>query len=284
MKLRHALPYIMMIVAAAIIMVAYQMWKVTMIDIEPPTITVSDEILEVSITSDTDALIQGIKATDNKDGDVTGSIVVEKIGYINDNNEVLVTYAAFDQSGNVAKLRRTVRYFDYESPRFSLDQPLLFLYGRDVDIESNVHVLDMVDGDISHKIKPTLVSQVPVSSEGIHQMLFRITNSLGDTVELQMPVEIYPTGKYNANLSLTDYLVYIPKGSAFDPYDYLEEFSSEFDTISLRGNIPTEIHTVISGQVNTNVSGVYPITYTVTYEKELTSFTALSKLIVIVEG
>lgn len=284
MKFRQAIPYIVMIMVAVVIFVAYQAWKISTVDSQPPTIQVSEGVLEISVTDSTEELLQGITAKDDVDGDVTASIVVEKIGNINSNNEISVTYAAFDSSGNVAKIRRTVRYCDYESPRFSLDAPLLFLYGRDVDIVSKVHVTDLIDGDISHKIKPTLMSDVPVSSEGVHLVLFRVTNSLGDTVEIQIPVEIYPTGKYNSTLTLTQYMIYIPQGGSFDPYDYLGHFTCDVGEFSLGGNIPEDIRVQFSGQVSTDIPGIYPISYLVTKENQKTSYTALSKLIVVVEG
>ncbi len=284
MKFRHAIPYIIMILVAVVSMVGFRLWKTAITDSEAPVFQVADEVLTLSVADEEDAYFQGISASDNVDGDVTASIVLEKIGSINENHEVNVTYAAFDDSGNVSKITRTVRYTDYHSPRFHLDEPLLYLYGRNFDIDSAVHVYDVIDGDISRKIKPTLVSQVSVSTEGIHQMLFRITNSLGDTVELQLPVEVYPTSKYNATLTLTEYLIYIPQGSNFDAYDYLDQFRYGDNAISLREFLPMDIKTTIDGRVDTNIAGVYPVTYTVSYEVGMASYTALSKLIVIVEG
>jgi hypothetical protein len=160
----------------------------------------------------------------------------------------------------------------------------MFLYGREVNVTDNVHVTDLLDGDISHKIKPTLVSDSIVTSEGIHQMLFRITNSLGDTVELQLPIEIYPTGKYNAALSLTDYLVYVPVGSRVDLYDYLDHFDWGDESVSLNHSIPDDVRVQITGRVNTSVAGVYPVNYVVTYENGLSVYKAISKVIVVVEG
>lgn len=284
MKLKHAIPYFIMILVAVVSLFAYQMWKAAITDTEAPVFQVADEVLSVSVADGQDVYFRGISANDNVDGDVTASIVLEKIGAINENHEVNVTYAAFDNAGNVAKHTRTIRFTDYYSPRFSLDEPLLYLYGRNFDIDSAVHVYDVFDGDISRKIKPTLVSQVPVSTEGIHQMLFRITNSLGDTVELQLPIEVYPTSKYNATLTLTDYLIYIPQGSSFNAYQYLNQFRYGDETISMRGALPLNVKTTVDGLVDTGTAGVYPVTYTVNFEAGLVSYTALSKLIVIVEG
>ncbi len=284
MKLRHAVPYLIMIASAVVILMAFQMWKLSVTDNNIPKFYVDEDILEISVEDGVETYLQGITAQDDRDGDVTDTIVVEKYGQIGDNDEFIVTYAAFDKSGNVAKYRRTVRFKDYVSPHFSLHAPLMFLYGRDVSVEKYVHVIDVIDGDISHKIKPTLISQVPLSSEGIHQMMFRITNSMGDTVELQLPVEIYPTGKYDASLTLKDYLVYLPKGSSFNAEDFLGTFTHHDMSISLDNGVPMNLKLMISGSVNTDVKGVYPVTYTVSYERGQYTYSAVSKLIVIVEG
>ena len=225
MKLKYAIPYILLMALAIGILLAYQTWKTVVTDNEPPVFHVADQVLEISVSDDTKTMLQGITASDNRDGDVTASILIEKIGKINDNHEITVTYAAFDKAGNVAKHGRTVRYRDYKSPRFALSEPLMYLVGREVSVERSIHAYDLIDGDISRKVKPTLVSELALTVEGTHQMMFRVTNSLGDTVELQLPVEIYPTSKYTAQLNLTEYLVYIPKGSSFDANDYLKDFT-----------------------------------------------------------
>jgi hypothetical protein len=52
----------------------------------------------------------------------------------------------------------------------------------------------------------------------------------------------------------------------------------------MRGALPLNVKTTVDGLVDTGTAGVYPVTYTVNYEVGLASYTALSKLIVIVEG
>ena len=160
MKFRRMVPYLLVIAVAVAVFVAYRWWRITVTDIEAPTISISEGVLEVSVNDPVESFYQGVSAYDNVDGDVTSSVLIEKIGSINDNAEVSVTYCAFDKAGNVSKLHRTVRYTDYHSPRFYLHNPLIYAYGRDVDIVNRVGAMDCIDGDISHKIKPTLVSEL----------------------------------------------------------------------------------------------------------------------------
>lgn len=284
MKFRRMVPYLLIIAVAVAIFIGYCMWRTAVTDTVAPTITIAEGILEISVNDSKEVLLQGVSAHDDIDGDVTGSVLVEKIGSVNEDSEVSVTYCAFDKAGNVSKVRRTVRYNDYHSPRFYLHEPLLYAYGRDIDIVNRVGAIDCIDGDISHKIKPTLVSELPVSSEGIHQIFFRVTNSRGDTSVLQMPAEVYPTGKYNALLSLKEYLMYIPVGDSFDAEDYLDLFVYSDVTVSLSESIPEDYRVVTEGKVDTSKPGVYPVSYTVTYSGGGFAYTAYSKLIVIVEG
>ena len=56
----------------------------------------------------TDAeLLSGVTATDETDGDVTGSLVVEKVSEIGDGT-VIVTFGARDASNNVVKASRVM--------------------------------------------------------------------------------------------------------------------------------------------------------------------------------
>lgn len=284
MKLRKNLPLLVFLAAVLALFAGYRVWKKSVTDLIPPVIFFDSNVIEVSINDGREKLLEGVTVTDNQDGNVTASLMIEKLGVINSDHELTVTYAAFDSSGNVTKARRTVRYTDYESPKFHLYQPLLYPYGRDVDIVNRVSATDVIDGNISHRIKATVISEIPVSSEGVHNILFRVTNSLGDTTEVILPAEIYPTGKYTADLLLTDYLVYIPVGEKFDAQQYLHYYNYADTSVFLGSALPPSYRLVTGGNVNTDVPGVYPVSYTLTYSADNHSYTAYSKLIVIVEG
>jgi hypothetical protein len=60
--------------------------------------------------SDTASLLEGVTATDEKDGDVTDSLVIENIFPNDDHTSASVVYAAKDSHNNVSKATRRVNY------------------------------------------------------------------------------------------------------------------------------------------------------------------------------
>ena len=253
-------------------------------DTKAPVITVDDQLLELSSGEPRSALLQGVSASDDTDGDVTDTLVVESVRLLRSDGTVTVTYAAFDAAGNVAKTSREVRFTDYESPRFSLSRPLLFTHNNSYDILSIIQAEDMLDGNISHRIRATVLDEVSDGYAGTHDVQFRVTNSLGDTVELVLPVEVYTPGIFEADLSLTEYLIYLKQGDSFNARSYLERFTLGRETTNLSSGIPEGMKLLVSGKVDTGVPGVYVVDYEVTGEQVNQVYTAYSRLIVIVEG
>lgn len=273
---------IAVLVLSVFALVAYRFYDGLRTDTVAPEITVSGETLEVSVTDGKDALLQGVAAVDDRDGDVTASVIVEGISSISDANEVTVTYAAFDRSGNVAKTRRTVRYTDYEPLRFTLNRPLVFASGSSFNVLAAIQAEDMVDGDISYRIKAISMDETSVSTAGNHSVRFQVTNSMGDTVELTLPVEVY-TERYNAQLTLNSYLVYLHTGDDFDYTDYLDTFTVREDTIHLNGRVPAGVVLRTMGYVDTDTPGVYALSLTMTQEQGNLEYVGYTRLIVVVE-
>ena len=255
-------------------------------DTQAPQITMSGQ-LQVSVGDPKTALLQGVTAQDKKDGDVTASVLVERVRLVDSDGTVNVTYAAFDKAGNVAKAERQVQYIDYESPRFTLNGPLAFQQNSGFDVLSVVSVEDMLDGDITHRVRAASVDKNSITSLGTHDVEFRVTNSLGQTVKLCLPVEVYPAGTYQGSLELTDYLIYLPVGTRCDAKSYLGKFTQGTDTTVLNGSLPGDFSLRTTGSVDTGTPGVYSVAYEVTYNKAdgvSSAYTGYSKLIVVVEG
>ena len=210
---------------------------------------------------------------------------------LNSDGDVQVNYAAFDRSGNVAKAQRNARYADYTAPKFTLERSLAFPYGFNFDILAIVGATDLVDGDIQHRVRATALDGQTITDVGVHEVRFQVSNSLGDTVSYVIPVEVYDAKLYEAELTLSDYIVYLSAGEAFEARTYLGNFVFRGSTVKLEGNLPRNYSLKTEGQVQTDVPGVYPVefrvTYTVKNEKDPAldqHYTGYSKLIVIVEG
>lgn len=276
---------IVLLVICLLLFGAYLVYERSVLDKTPPLISIEEgeQMLQLSVTDDRQLLLQGVRATDDRDGDVTKQIVVESVDQLNADEQVVVTYAAFDSSGNVSKATRTVQYTDYVGPRLTLSQALVFPYSSRLDPLPFVGAEDALDGDIRHRVKATLLDESMINEEGTHPVRFRVTNSLGDTEELVIGVEVYPAGKYNATLSLTEYIVYLPVGADFSAEAYLNKFTMYGQTLSLRTGVGEDLQLRITGVVDTGKAGVYPVSYTVTRQYGNQLYAGYSKLIVVVE-
>lgn len=257
-------------------------------DVKAPVITVAEQPLEVSVQDPRTALLAGVTARDDRDGDVTASLVVESIRLLRDDGAVSVTYAAFDSSGNVSKLTREVRYSDYIGPRFSLTQPLMFTQNVRSDVLGVIGARDMLDGDISHRVRATALDEIVSAYSGTYKIKIQVTNSLGDTVELVLPVEVYTPGPNEGMLTLTDYLVYLKTGDSFNSRSFLDQLTVGRENISLQGTVPENVKLTVSGKVDTGEPGVYQVDYQISYypnpERSELVYTAYSRLVVVVEG
>lgn len=281
---------IVLILLTLVIFLGYRALAELRSDDKAPEILLGEIIPEISVEEPKAALLQGITARDNVDGDVTASLVVEYVELLGSDGRLMVHYAAFDRSGNVAKAQREARYTDYHSPRFTLKSPLVYPVGASFDVLSNVGATDVIDGDIQHRVRATSLVNYSIATPGIHDVEFRVSNSLGDTVTAVLPVQVQDPDR-QATLTLTEYLVYLPLNTSFNPKMYLEQFTWGGDEVDLTQGLPKGYTLKTEGKVQTQNPGIYPVEFRVTYliENEVNpdrnvEYTGYSKMIVIVEG
>lgn len=268
---------VLVLCCAAFAGYVYMDWRET--DHKAPEITFQTEELQISVDETEEALLEGVTAWDECDGNVTVGIVVEGVSNISADQRATVTYAAFDRAGNVAKAQRTVWYVDYENPRFTLSQPLVFSSGKSINVMNYIGAEDAIDGTLDDQIKATLVGgEGNLTDVGLHEVEFRVTNSMGETVYLTIPVEIYQTGAYNATLELSENLVYVKKNSQFVEKAYLQRMKAGSQEIML-GTTTDDVSVQIESDVNTRVPGTYCVEYTV----KSGTFTGHTRLVVVVE-
>ncbi|MGM9537491.1 MAG: hypothetical protein ACI3VN_04075 [Candidatus Onthomonas sp.] len=253
-----------------------------------PQFTVAGGALEVSVQDGPEALLQGVTAQDGRDGDVTDSILVEKLSDLYDGNRRLVTYAAFDSDDNVAKTSREVVYTDYTAPRFSLNHALRWRIGENMDLTQLVQAGDTLDGDLTGKVKVRTETTISSRTAGIYPVTFSVTNSAGDTQTLDTQVEIYEPQANEAVLELTDYLVYW-EGEEMDYRSYLQSVTANGVKYSFQpgsqtgtssgGDSLSRTAISVQSQLDTDQAGVYPVY--LTYQDDGCQGTTL--LLVVVE-
>lgn len=78
-------------------------------DRKAPEIQFPDAETVYEAGGDTAVLLEGVKAVDQKDGDVSYSLVIESVVARNDGETAVVSYVASDSSNNVTKVYRTVK-------------------------------------------------------------------------------------------------------------------------------------------------------------------------------
>lgn len=269
---------LLLFLGTAVVFAVYFILIVLRKDTVGPVITIKNSRIELSVQDNTLALMEGVNAIDNRDGDVTSSIMIESLSNLINGKERIVTYAAVDKSHNVTTAKRTAVYTDYISPEFHLSGPLCYQV-RTADLISGITVFDYLDGDITNSIRIISDDDFNMSIPGVYDITFQASNSAGDVAELKTKVELY--NDYTArqiDILLKDYVVYINKDSYFDPKDYLE--SAVLNGIVYRfvdgpesyGDPNTEIkkqtigvdRVSINGVVNTSEPGGYEIMYSLT--------------------
>ncbi len=241
-----------------------------------PEIHFDEERIEVKTESGEAELLKGVTATDQEDGDVTDSVMVEGISHFVEKDVVNVTYVAYDSQNHVARAMREIHYTDYISPRFSLSGPMVFLSKNVGDLMDYVNVADVIDGNISVKAHASFDDTTSaLAVVGTHDVELSVTNSLGDTSRLLVPVRVVEDNPHSENLPLKTYLVYVDRGAEFDPMFYLAN-AGQAAGDSDKG----ESNVQIASDVNTSVPGVYPVDYSLVKNDTIMAFT---RLIVVVE-
>ena len=241
---------IILFICSAAIYAGCRIYADRMTDHTPPVITGGSDI-EVSVGDPQDKLLEGMTAEDDRDGDVTDSLVVQEISEFDDEGNRTVRYAAVDDSGNVGYYSRTMTYTDYGQPTFAMSSPLRFPMGTSFNICEGITASSVLDGDLSDKIKYTLDRAVSNAITGTYDVEFRVMDSAGRTSYLQADLEVYDPSQEPVEVTLSSYLIYIGVNAPFNAADYFQGSSRE-----------GELN--IQSTVDTSSPGTYYVDYTVT--------------------
>lgn len=253
-----------------------------------PVIFYPEGVLEISVQDGEEALLQGVTAKDDKDGDVTGSILVEKLSGFDGENRREVTYAAFDSDGNVAKATREIVYTDYTPIRFQLNHSLRYRTGETINLSELVGASDSLDGDLSDKVKVKLESGLSTRTSGVYRIQFSVTNSACDTRILDTELEVYDAAMNEAVVNLTTYLIYYEDGKP-DYYSYLDSVivggihynfqNGKNIATGTDGSTLSRSSLQIRSNVDPSTPGVYPV-YLI-YQDD--AYQGMAQLMVVVE-
>ena len=236
---------------------------------DPPTISCPSEVLEVSSSDDEAVLLTGITASDPQDGDLTDQVIVGGISKLISNNTAKVTFLVFDSDDNMGMCTRYIRYTDYQRPQFAIKEPLVYASTGEVSLLNRLSATDVVDGDVTNRVRVSTLSST--SSSEIYDITVQVTNSVGDTAWLQLPVLVQETDPLRPVITLNSYLIYVDMGSEFDPAANIESVAVN----QAPGNVSD---VSISSNVDTSKADTYRVTYT--YNSDGKVGTAIATVVV----
>ena len=187
--------------------------------------------------SDTALLLEGVTATDDRDGDVTDSVVIENIFPNDDRTGASVIYAAKDSHNNVTKGTRRVNYKaagDAAAPEENTEAE-----GSDAAPAENAEA----EG-----------SDAAPAAEEAQQ---NDTEGVKNETNAKMEIEALPSE--SPRMYLNTYETTVKAGSELDKISYIKEITDDADS---QETLFTEIQ--VDGEVDTATPGDYTLTYHVT--------------------
>lgn len=143
--------------------------------------------------SDTAFLLEGVTAVDERDGDVTSSLVIENIFLSDDHTSASVIYAAKDSHNNVTKVTRRVNY--------------------------KASAGDAAEADSSDAGAPETAAEEPKQND---------TEGVKNETNAQMKIDALPAEA--PKLYLNTYEVTVEAGTELDQFSYIKEITDDADS------------------------------------------------------
>ena len=245
-------------------------------DTVAPEFDLSSNVVSIGVDDGDEALLQGVSASDNRDGDLTDQIIVDGVSQLTGPNTARVRYYVFDEAENVAIASRTVHYTDYSSPRIAILQPLVYDVGSTVILRGKVIAHDVIEGNITSSIRLSS-DDLNNKTAGTYHLTIWVMNKMGDVSHVTVPIIVREPDKDAPVITLTQYLAYLQKGDAFDPEDYFKTFYSS-SSVPIAGSFD---RLTVKGDVDTQTPGTYNVSYS--YTNTYGSFTEVYLTVVVQE-
>ncbi len=262
---------IILFVAVGVVFGGMYIENVIMADKTIPVITIDSDILEVSLDAGDEEFLKGVTAYDEKDKDITDRVIVESVSNFIDQGVCKVTYAVCDNDNHVAKKSRKIKYVDYTSPRFSLNESTCYSIYERINLAGVISANDCIDGDISKQVIITSENYTK-SVTGVFSVTATVTNKKGDISTIELPLIVEDRELSAPVIELKDYLVYLDVGSKLNLPGMIVSA-----TDSKGNNLRNAVK--IEHDINTSKEGVYTAHYYATDKDGLKGHTILTVVV-----
>lgn len=239
-----------------------------------PKIKCDVPVIEASVNDGTSALLNHITASDAKDGDLSSKVIVEKTSAFVDFGRVITTFAVCDNDDNVAKINVPVVYTDYQNPKFTFSNDLVFKTGSGVSVDGAIHVTDSFDGDITDRLV-IIANGADLETSGRYPITLKVTNSKSYTYSMDVDIVMSDYFETGYKVELKDYFIYKKIGETVDYESMIKSVANP-----LKGAEETKIE-IDSSAVNSSQPGIYNVYY---YQKSGTRTRSMTRLIICYEG
>lgn len=211
-------------------------WLYVSEDRKGPEITIA-ESKKNSYTADmtTNELLEGVTATDEKDGDVSDSLTVENVYPNERGDEVTVVYVAKDRSNNVTKVT------------YHMTSDGSLPAGTEEDAEE-------IDEQAAEASDTEAQNQTEADAQDAEAEDTELTEE--EKAQEREEAKIDKLNPQDPRFYLTTYYVEIDKGTQLDQLSYVKSIEDDKDQSS---DLYRKIQ--ITGNVDVNTPGTYELTY-----------------------
>lgn len=200
-------------------------------DRKGPEISVPQEEITYVAGTDTSALLNGVTAQDNRDGDVTDTVTIESIIPNADQTGASVIYVAKDSKNNVTKETRTI------------------LYSTDANQAAAQAAAEQAAADQAAQEQAAAEQAAQGDAAGERAQTT-------DDGAAQNEAAIAALSAESPRFYLTQYSVELERGAELNELSYVQDISDDKDS---RDELYQGIQ--ISGEVDTNTPGEYTLEY-----------------------
>ena len=196
-----------------------------------PEISVPQEEIAYVAGTDTSALLNGVTAQDDRDGDVTDTVTIESIIPNADQTGASVVYVAKDSKNNVTKETRTI------------------LYSTDANQAAAQAAAEQAAADQAAQDQAAAEQAAQGDAAGERAQTT-------DDGAAQNEAAIAALSAESPRFYLTQYSVELERGAELNELSYVQDISDDEDS---RDELYQGIQ--ISGEVDTNTPGEYTLEY-----------------------
>ena len=224
-------------------------------DIEAPILTLKGNNL-IKLDLNSNYVEYGVTAIDEIDGDITNKVQITGNVNVNVTGIYNVIYNVTDTAGNKAiEIKRVIEVGDFNAPVITLKgNNLLTISVGEEYIEYGATALDNVDGNITENIIINK-NDLNILKPGIYEVFYNVSDLAGNkALEVKRTIKIVDTESPLITLKGEDEVT-ILKGDS-----YVEYGATALDNVD--GNITENIE-IDSNIINTDIAGMYKVTYNV---------------------